>query len=93
MAENIEDAGLIRGAARDVRELREGFESMVKLAATRGEQLRDLREREDTLRDLISVIRLEVEDGKVDFDGESIVKDFLAVLGGDDLHDLTAVSV
>jgi hypothetical protein len=93
MADDIESAAIIRRGADELRTLRNGFEGVVRLATDRKMKLDVLTDRHDTLRDLIEVIRLEVEDGRGDIDATSVVRDFTRVLEGEDLRDLTAVSV
>lgn len=92
-AEHIEDASLIRRGAKELREIHEGFNAMVKLAADRKIHLEALSERQDTLRDLIAVLRLEAADGHTTLDTEALIRDFTNVLAGEDLEHLEAVTV
>ena len=92
-AEHIEDAQVIRRGAKELRTTHEGFVAMVKLATDRKIRLEALSERQNSLRDLIQVMRLEAADGRTQIDIEAVIRDFSNVLDGEDLHDLTAVNV
>jgi hypothetical protein len=83
MADDLQEAAIVRAGAKEIRSLREGLTSAVKLSASRGAELRDFRDRHEALLALLEVLRLEADEaGRSVVVSEEIVRDLFEVLSG-----------